>query len=106
MVFPLHKTKRTVYPFMILTPLKCKIENKSEMPGFHVPYAKQEAGWGSSVVQVSGDGARGWEFDSPIVPPGRRANLYMLAQAAQSQGAPRTREWYTTSVYSLSGKPW
>ena len=43
----------------------------------------------SFMVEVSGCGARGWELSAPVpVPPGGRASLCELGQAAQSQVTP------------------
>ena len=42
----------------------------------------------------------------PIVPPTSTASLYGLGQAAESQGAPRRKEWQSIPEYSLPGNPW
>ena len=41
----------------------------------------------------------------PTVPPTSRTSLCSLGQPAQSQGALRRRDWLTSPVYSLPGKP-
>ena len=61
----------------------------------------------SSVIPVSGCRARGWEFDSPHCASWEQSQpAWPWGQAAQSQNARRRREWQTTSMYSLPGKPW